>query len=50
VQLDAKRQRQKNRFPVNNQRQLQAASKVLIIKNLLQLFINESLFDGTLGN
>jgi hypothetical protein len=35
--------------PVNFQRRLQA-SKVPIIKKLLQLLINELLFDGTLGD
>jgi hypothetical protein len=46
---DARRQRKKSRSPVNCQKQLQA-SKVPIVKKLLQLLINESLFDGTLGD
>jgi hypothetical protein len=39
----------KSRSPVNCQGQMQA-SKCQLSKKLLQLLINESLFDGTLGD
>jgi hypothetical protein len=40
----------KSRSPVNCQRQLQASKCQFLSKKLLQLLINESLFDGTLGD
>ncbi len=39
----------KSRSPVNCQRQMQA-SQCRLSKKLLQLLINELLFDGTLGD